>query len=119
MVTASYMVEAIRAHQRRRLLLRAFVAACCLGLLAYVAEGSGPLITIPGRVVADDSGTERELHGHLGDSLRLASRSVRIRTERGTFSWHGSVPSDVWVDGVVGRISGTLHVRHVRPREHR
>jgi hypothetical protein len=111
------MVEAIRAHQRRRLLLRVLALACCVGLLGYVGEGIGPVITIPGHVVARGSSRELGLLARLGSSVSRKSSSVRIETERGTFSWDAPVPKEVWVDAVVGRFSGMLHVRRVRPRE--
>jgi len=118
MVSATDMMEVIRAHRRRRALFRALLGTCCAVLLGYLIDRSGPEITVPGKVVAYEPGKERPSSRRLANHADQPSGAVRIETEHGTFSWTGSSSSaDVWVDGVVGRVSGFLHVHRVRPRE--
>ena len=119
-MSATDMMEVIRAHRRRRALVRALLAAGCIVLFGYLIDRSGPEITVPGKVVAYEPGKERSSYGRLGNAAERPSGTVRIETEHGTFSWNGASPApDVWVDGVVGRLSGFLHVRRVRPRDHK
>lgn len=119
MVTESYMVEAIHAHRRQRVILRVLFGACCVGVLGYLLDGSGNVVTIPGRVVSAESSKDRSVARRIGSTVVRFPGSVRIETERETFSWTDAPSQDVWVDARVGRFSGVLHVQQVRAREHR
>ena len=119
MATESYMVEAIHAHRRQRVVVRVLFGACCIGVLGYLLDGTGKVITIPGRVVSSEPGKERVLPRRFGSTVVQFPGSVRIETERETFSWNDAPSEDVWVDAIIGRFSGVLHVQQVRARERR